>query len=251
MRSLEEVQAQLERQGARAHLLTRPHAEFDASGAALVVTVGGDGTLLHASHNINDTPVLGVNSSPEDSVGFFCSADRTNFGELLERALVGKLKSVRLTRMQVRLNGRVRSRRVLNEALYCHASPAATSRYIITHGEHTEDQRSSGLWVGPAAGSTAAQRSAGGRVLPLQSKRLQLVVREPYVPEGQTHHLLKFLVDPEETVRVRSKMQEGAMFLDGPHYRIPVRLGDVVEFQASREPLTVLGLSRPRPGSST
>ena len=31
----------------------------------LVVTIGGDGTLLHASHFLDDTiPVLGVNSDP-------------------------------------------------------------------------------------------------------------------------------------------------------------------------------------------
>ena len=39
----------------------------------LVVTIGGDGTLLAASHAIGDTPILGINSAPDFSVGFFCS----------------------------------------------------------------------------------------------------------------------------------------------------------------------------------
>ena len=78
--------------------------------------------------------------------------------------------------MRVELNGESLHDRVLNEALFCHASPAATSRYILRVARADgaepdvladEEQKSSGLWVGPAAGSTAAQRSAGGSVLPL------------------------------------------------------------------------------------
>ena len=49
---------------------TRHEGSYD-----LVVTVGGDGTLLAASHLLGpETPVLGVNSAPEHSVGFFCAA---------------------------------------------------------------------------------------------------------------------------------------------------------------------------------
>src|SRR6185436_3893799 len=106
-----------------------------------------------------------------------------------ERALEGKLRPSLLSRMRVSLNGKTLHARVLNEALFCHASPAATSRYILglnRKGKATgkEDQRSSGIWIGPAAGSTAAQRSSGGKILPLTSKHIQYVVREPYTPAG-------------------------------------------------------------------
>jgi len=229
--------------GAKALFLQRAHAAFDTSDAALVIAVGGDGTLLAASHNVGGVPILGVNSAPSHSVGFFCAAQRSNFERHLERALEGKLKSVRLTRMSVSLNGRMRSKRVLNEALYCHSSPAATSRYILHVGRKHEEQRSSGIWVGPAAGSTAAQHSAGGRVLPLSSDQLQLVVREPYSPYGK-FNLLKLVVGKSDKVSVQSKMDDAALYLDGPHRTVSVRLGDVVSFGVSDEPLTVLGLTR-------
>jgi NAD+ kinase len=242
VRTLEWVERVLSQVGAQVLLVERAHAAFDASDAELVIAVGGDGTLLAASHSVAQTPILGVNSAPRHSVGFFCAGTRVNFRSLLERALAGRLESALLTRMKVAVNGRERSARVLNEALYCHSSPAATSRYILAHGRTREEQRSSGLWIGPAAGSTAAQRSAGGRVLPLTSNKLQLVVREPYTPSGKRYELTKFLVDAGDIVTVDSKMDNAAVFFDGPYRSVPVRLGDRVSFSASAEPLRVLGL---------
>ena len=241
-RTVEVVKAELERAGAQVLVLHRAHAAFDAGGAELVIAVGGDGTLLAASHNVDDIPILGVNSAPKHSVGFFCAATRKNFRKHLELALSGKLRSLSLSRMSVALNGRLRSKRVLNEALYCHNSPAATSRYILQVGRVTETQRSSGIWIGPPAGSTAAQRSAGGRILPLASRQLQLVVREPYTPRGRKNALARAIIKPNQRVTVSSKMDDSSLFLDGPQRTISVRLGDEIEFSLSDAPLQVLGL---------
>jgi NAD+ kinase len=240
--TVESVLRDLEDSGAQVMVVDRAHAAFDASDATLVVAVGGDGTLLAASHSVVKVPILGVNSAPRHSVGFFCSAQRRTFRRMLEQALVGKLASVELTRMAVAVNGRLRTKHVLNEALYCHSSPAATSRYLITHGAKTEEQRSSGIWIGPPAGSTAAQRSAGGRVLPLRSRTLQLVVREPYTPHGKAYKLAHLVIGPNDDVTVESKMDDSALFFDGPYRHVTVRLGDKVRFFASDEPLSVLGL---------
>jgi NAD+ kinase len=247
IRTLDAVERTLDKLGARIHLIQRPHAQFDTSDAALVVSVGGDGTLLAASHNVGSAPILGVNSAPDHSIGFFCAARRTGLKRMLEDALEDRLKSVSLTRMIVEVNRRIRARRVLNEALFSHPSPAATSRYILRHGKRLEEQRSSGFWVGPAAGSTAAQLSSGGRVLPLASTSLQLVVREPYRPWGrQPYRMLRLLAARHEELVVTSKMSEASLFLDGPYEVVRVRLGDELRFRVSDEPLTVLGLSAKR-----
>ncbi len=240
-RTMEEVERVLDRAGAKTFFVQSAHAAFDTSDAALVVAVGGDGTLLAASHNVGKVPILGVNSAPAHSVGFFCASRRSDFASHLERALAGTLPALRLARMTVSLNGRMRSKRVLNEALYCHTSPAATSRYILHVGRSKEEQRSSGFWIGPAAGSTAAQHSAGGKILPLRSDNLQLVVREPYAPNGKLK-LLSLVVGSARPITVQSKMDEASLFLDGPHRTVAVRLGDVVSFGLSDEPLSVLGL---------
>jgi NAD+ kinase len=241
-KTLRAVDRALSRLGIGYLMLLGPRARFSATGVRFVMTVGGDGTLLAVSHNLGEVPILGVNSSPNHSVGFFCAAQAKNLEAMVSRALEGTLPSVKLARMQVSVGDRVCSRRVLNEALFCHAIPAATSRYIVEHHGLSEEQRSSGVWVGTAAGSTGAIRSAGGKVLPFSSRKLQLVTREPYTAFEEAYSLGKVIIAPEEEIRIRSKMQDARLFLDGPFAQERVRLGDVVTFSQSSEPLRLLGL---------
>jgi NAD+ kinase len=237
--ALEDLDAEtVFRGGPRARIPTR---------VDLVVTIGGDGTLLDASHLIgHGVPLLGINSAPSHSVGFFCGAKKGQVAATLERALAGTLHATELTRMRVELNGKLLHARVLNEALFCHASPAATSRYILKLPSGEEDQRSSGVWIGPAAGSTAAQRSAGGKVLPLESDRIQYVVREPYTPAGGHFRYARGLVNAGDELLLRSKIREGKVFLDGHRHVHPVTIGDVLTMQRSAETLTVLGIANKR-----
>ena len=251
MTTVAEVKRALEDLGAETTWHDRPHGFRVEGRCDLVVTVGGDGTLLAVSHGIGPgTPLLGINSSPSHSVGFFCAAKKGDAAKALSTALAGGLRRIELTRMRVELNGRALHDRVLNEALFCHASPAATSRYILrlVRGRDrvvaSEEQKSSGLWVGPAAGSTAAQKSAGGKVLPLASHKLQYVVREPYRGVGHALSLTVGLVDEGERLELKSKMRQARLFLDGDHIVHDVTIGDVVTMRRSDEPLVVLGLSR-------
>ncbi len=239
-----EVKAALRAAKAHVKLLARDGEGFDPKAFDLVVTVGGDGTLLAASHAVSGVPILGINSAPSHSVGFFCGAKKGAVAPAIADAVRGDLHKMVLTRMAVRVNGKLVAGRVLNEALYCHASPAATTRYILSLGDVKEEQKSSGFWIGPAAGSTAAQRSAGGRILPLSSQRLQLVVREPYTPSGSRYSLVRALVPPGEVLRVRTKMHDAKLFFDGPDSVIDLDFGDTVEFTRSDDSLTVLGLGR-------
>jgi NAD+ kinase len=244
--TVSEVRAALETVGADVVIAKRTGEPFDARGLDLVVTVGGDGTLLSASHSVDDVPILGINSAPHHSVGFFCGAKSGNVLAAIERAVRGELKETVLTRMKVSIDGEVVAARVLNDALFCHVSPAATTRYVVHLGDVVEQQKSSGFWIGPAAGSTAAQRSAGGRVLPLTSKKLQLVVREPYTPHGESYRLRHAMIVPGETLLVQSKTHDAKIFFDGPENSVDVGYGQRLEFTQAPQSLTVLGLTSKR-----
>jgi NAD+ kinase len=255
--TIDEVRSALAELRADAMVYDRPH-EFHVEGRCdLVVTVGGDGTLLAASHGIPaGVPLVGVNSAPSHSVGFFCAVKKGGARDALAAALEGGLRRVELARMTVELNGEALHTRVLNEALFCHASPAATSRYILrlVSGDcrepgkddvvAEEEQKSSGIWVGPAAGSTAAQRSAGGRVLPLTSQKIQYVVREPYQANGHALRMALGLAQEDQALVMKSKMRQARVFLDGDHIVHAVTIGDVLRMRRSDEPLVVLGLAR-------
>ena len=249
--TVREVDRALDQLGADVVFRGGPRGRIPAR-VDLVITIGGDGTLLAASHQIGDgIPLLGINSAPDHSIGFFCGGKQGNVLSTLRRALDGRLPGSELTRMRVDLNGKTLHARILNEALFCHASPAATSRYILRisrgSGTHVEDeQRSSGMWIGPAAGSTAAQRSAGGKVLPLGSRRIQYVVREPYHPIGKRSRSPVGLLDEGGKLTLRSKIRDGRVFIDGHRIVHNVTIGDVLVMRRSAETLTVLGIANKR-----
>lgn len=231
-------------ESAQLFLIDTPQTSFVAElqDVALVITVGGDGTLLSASHNIHQgIPILGVNSDPDTSVGFFCAVTRENFPEFFHAVLEGPCAGIVLTRMKVTKNKQVVASRVLNDVLFCHKNPATTSSYILTAGKYTESQKSSGFWVGPAAGSTAARRSAGFHPLPLDSKSLQLCVRELYHRPNSEPGFCEFIAQPHEQISVTSKMDLAAMYIDGDHKVVPVSLGDELVFEKSDDSLLLLG----------
>jgi len=244
-RTVEEVRAALESLGVRATFRARDTLEVPPE-VDLVVTVGGDGTLLAVSHNVHNTPMVGINSAPNDSVGYLCGARMGEVKPHLERVLAGQAPRVRLARMQIAVDDEIVHRRVLNDALFAHPHPANTSRYHLGHpriGDTLEEQKSSGIWVSTAAGSTAAIRSAGGRLMPLGSRQLQFVVREPYEGPGTAYALTRGFVRPGESLMVLNKLREARVYLDGPRISFPVEMGQRVRFSVSDEPLVLLGLS--------
>jgi NAD+ kinase len=207
----------------------------------LVITLGGDGTLLWASHSVGQVPMLAINTAPRDSVGYFCAGDRNNLGDVLADALRAKLPATRLTRMRVALDDEVVSTRVLNDILFAHECPAATTRYTLMLGREREEQKSSGVWVGPGEGSTAAQASAGGKAFSPGAAALQFVAREPYIGAGAQLRMRRGMVEKRQTLRIKSGIRAGRLYVDGPHLARVVDIGSVLSLDVSKEPLTLLG----------
>ncbi len=209
----------------------------DAARGKLVITVGGDGTLLDASHRVTDSAVLGVNSDPQTSVGFLCMATGASFAEALDGILVGRSHPMAITRLAGEVDGVAFPFPVLNDLLVAHKNPAATCRYIVARGDIREDQKSSGIWCSTATGSTAAMASAGGAVQHLDDPRIQLRVREPYAAEKDGPALASFFLQPGETCEVVSRMREGCIYLDGPHERVVFGMGARLRIRQSPTPL--------------
>jgi len=203
----------------------------------LVISLGGDGTFFAAARYLKDTPILGINSDPANSLGLWTCADRTDFREPLERALAGKLRACLIHRLSVSVNGKPLREQAFNDVLIAHKNPAAMTRYRLTIGATTEQQRSSGLWISTAAGSTAGIRSAGGRRMPISSKRLQYLVREPYTWPQRRYRLLRGFV-PE--LGLQTLTVGLGLWIDGSRIRYDLGLGDRVDLR-SGPPLRVLG----------
>lgn len=209
----------------------------------LVVSVGGDGTVLDLSHKVGTVPILAVNSDPVASVGYFCASDAVTFAETLADVLDGNGVD-ELCRFQVRINDEAVGFPILNDVLVCHTNPAAVSKYVISFDGVDETQKSSGLWISTAAGSTAAIRSAGGYVMPITSSRVQYLVREPYPPPKLAYRLLKGFIGDKSQFHLESQMPDGRVYLDGPHESVSFTVGDKVSIDRNVEPLRIYGVAR-------
>lgn len=241
MVSMERAKIALQKLGTRALFRYRA-GPVSTHEVDLVVTLGGDGTLLWASHLTgSDCPVVAINTAPKNSVGYFCASTRDQVEDTLADALAGRLPTTRLVRMSVALDGERVSNRVLNDILFCHACPAATTRFAMQLGDQEYAYKCSGIWVGPPAGSTAALQSAGGRAMPSGSRRLQFVVREAYYPPDERPVPGRGFVGPDQTLRLTNWIREGRLFIDGHHHKRSVDIGGQLSMAISDEPLALLG----------
>lgn len=236
METLETIHKELSARGIEFDSCHRADLDTKAQHCDLLITVGGDGTFLDASHSLKKVPILGVNSAPDSSFGHFSIANRGNFAEILEEIVSGKRGPERLLRLELSINGQPLKELVLNEVLISHSNPAGTSRYIIK-AEPDEEQRSSGIWAGPPPGSTGAIKSAGGQILGITEEKWQYVVREPWTRPGQHFKYTKGVLSRSESMRIISLMRTGALYIDGQHIEYPFPLGDELILKAAADDL--------------
>lgn len=211
----------------------REDLKSELIGERLIVTVGGDGTLLETSHYVKNNIVLGVNSNPNSSVGSLCVADTKSFQAILESYLSGQLKPMPATRIQVELEGRILSVLALNDILIANPNPAAMTRYWIEVDDQKALHKNSGLWVSTACGSTGALASTGGRVQKIDDSRLQWVCREPYFAQLPVPGLLTGFLQKGQAIKLTSSMADGRLFIDGPHLQEPFNQGQQLILSAS------------------
>lgn len=207
----------------------------DLEGASLVITIGGDGTLLTVSRLVTGTPLFGVNSSPSTSTGHYCAATADTFLERLDDALTGRVAPSPLTRIAATVDGEPVGWPALNDVLFAHRSPVASTRYALRVADRSELQLSSGIWIATASGSTGAICSAGGEQRPLSDTRIQFRVREPYT-RAPTYPTLTqgFISDALEIV---SRSDKNALFFDGHPDPVPVPFGARARISPTAPPL--------------
>jgi NAD+ kinase len=205
-----------------------------------VIVVGGDGTFFSTSHFVRGVPMLLVNSNPGTSLALFAACDCSSFPSRVEALLRGRLARTALTRFRVTIGRRAVPELVINDILFAHTNPVAMTRYALEADGTREEQESSGVWISTAAGSTGAALAAGGRMMPLESKKLQFVVREPYTWKKKRFSLLKGFA--AHRLIIHPSLFETALWIDGSRTRYDVGPHEPVLIETPADPLVVLGV---------
>jgi NAD+ kinase len=195
----------------------------------LVISIGGDGTLLYAARawGQTGTPLLGVN---QGYLGFLAETEPAHLPDLLEEVLAGRYHQERrmALEVEVRRRGRPAGRAMaLNEVV---VNKGAHSRIITLNLEVQNfgcwSFRADGVIIATPTGSTAYNISAGG---PMVYPTLEAMVVTPLCPFTLTSRPL--VLPPEFPVEmiVGSESQNPDIHLiaDG-QLNLPLEVGDKV-----------------------
>jgi NAD+ kinase len=232
------VLAFLSQRGLEVQVFERDELPQLLEGFDLIITIGGDGTVLTTACHVLETPILGIKSA-ESSLAHHCLADWVTFPGIIDAILSGQLRPHRLLRLTANIHRMVIENRtawlnpvpvavpVLNDILVHDASPGATSRFILQVRGVSERQDGSGLWIGTAAGSTGALRSAGGKFMELTAQKFEFVSREACIkPDRERFKLLRRVLRQNEEITVISRMRRGMLFVDGQYRTFDFPIGD-------------------------
>ncbi|HXF56572.1 MAG TPA: NAD(+)/NADH kinase [Actinomycetota bacterium] len=202
-------------------------------GLDLVVSVGGDGTLLRAAHlaSRSDAPVLGVNVG---RLGFLTEVGPDEAPALLDRVLEGRARIEERLAVVARPRGAPwrEPQWALNEVI---VEKRARHRLVTLAarigGEYVTTFSADGVIVATPTGSTAYSFSARG---PIVSPRASCLVLTPVSP-----HMVfdrSIVLAPEEGVTLEVIGDEpGLLSADGrPGLELPV--GSTVHIEASDRP---------------
>ena len=203
------------------------------SQSDLLITFGGDGTLLSvARHAPDHVPILGVNMG---TLGFLTEIRVEEFPAVLERVLTGHYIVEPRVTFNAKVSGPGRDDtkyRVLNDVAI---NKSALSRIIEMRlnvaGQFVSMFRGDGLIVCTPTGSTAYNLSAGG---PIVYPTMGAVVITPICPHMLTNRplVLPDELDIEISIATPMDRQEVYVTLDGQE-GMPLTIDDRVCVQKS------------------
>jgi len=211
----------------------------ELSGADMVISIGGDGTALSASHFLIDKPLLAVNSDPEKSEGALTTMTIDELERKLDEIKLNGFKIEKLERIVVYVNGKMQNPLALNEVFIANEKAYLVSKYrmlLNSEGKEFEEmQKSSGLIFSTGTGSTAWFKSAGGKPFSAQARYIEMLVREPYIRKLNKFKILNARIDEKSFAEV---IPETKMVLAIDSIReIKVGVGDRVMIKISDKPL--------------
>jgi len=182
----------------------------------LIITVGGDGTFLRASHFIkNNHLIFGVNSDIKMKEGFFLVADRRDFEAKINRIIKEKFRIRKFARLEAKVNNKKVPELALNEFYIGSDKEYIASRYYLRINGDKERQKSSGVLVATPAGSYAWIKSCGGKKLKLDAGKFEYVIREPYEGNLSGKYLLKKgILNKGQKITLVSDMKKGMLIVD-------------------------------------
>lgn len=194
-----------------------------SSGAALAVSLGGDGTIMHTVRRLmgSNIPVLGVNLG---TVGFLAELERSELDKILLAAAGNYTPSPRMMlKIDLEREGEtVYSTYALND-VYMHGIGQTINVTASGDGRRIIQFSGDGIVVASPTGSTAYSMAAGG---PLVEPTAENIILTPICAHALAAR--SFVLAPDRVVSVRPNGLRGRAYISADGGNFEVKDGDVL-----------------------
>ncbi len=193
-----------------AHIAELPGGvSFSKMDADLIVTVGGDGTVLKTCMSIPraETPILAVNMGRR---GYLTEVDPEGAMHAVESCIKGTSKKEERTKLSATIEGESPING-LNEVVISSGTPSKMLHFMVSVDSSQLEFRSDGLIVSTPTGSTAYSLSANG---PIMDNSVEAFVVTFICP---LEHLTPLIVSMENRIKIElmAPKLKGTLVVDG------------------------------------
>ncbi len=156
------------------------------TGYDLVIVIGGDNATTKITHYTDDTPIIGVNSDPDRSVGHltrWAMHDEYDVMDFIEMLDFHEYEIEEWQRLEATLNGKLITR-ATSEYYFGERMRNKMSRHVLVFDGKEYEQKCSGIVIATGCGSSGWYRSirADNTTWEPTCNIAAFVVSEPYNP---------------------------------------------------------------------
>ena len=200
----------------------------------LIIVLGGDGTLMHASHTavMHGIPIVGVNLG---RIGYMAEIEPNELHRLKE--IIDGSYTVE-ERMMLTVEYCGNEYPALNDAVIRASTTHPAFVTLRCDGQMVNTYCGDGLICSTPTGSTAYSVSAGGSVI---DPRLSCIGVTPLCPQSLIARPLIF--SPECTLTLCAEEGRGCILTVDGENGIPLKVGEAVTVKRSETPLKMIRVS--------
>lgn len=205
--------------------------------AALVLTIGGDGTLLKAGTNCiaYNKPVLGINLG---RTGFLATCELSELSDKITRLIKGEFQLEPRSLLQAVCTTRNWQSTAINDVVLYGKSRLYPMDYsIFCDDVPVGKYRCDGIIAATPTGSTAYAFSAGGAILDAWTQMLEII---PICPHGGRRTPLVFAEGRHLAISASPENRDTIFICADSQNLCELFPGDTVELQISRQKLQLI-----------
>ncbi len=210
-----------------------------AARSDVIITVGGDGTILHAAKHAAafDVPILGINMG---RLGYLAGLEAQDI-EKIPEVIRGSGQTEERKMLSCSVNGNPLPYVALNDGIIACRDIRAIDFTVDINGSGAYPHRADGIIIATPTGSTAYSLSAGG---PIVDPTLNCMIFTPICPMSLYDRAVIYSGGTEISVRIKDRDHgKFVLTLDG-NKPIEIDENDVVSFSVAKRSIRLIRMGK-------